>query len=51
MCEYDPETLPDFVGVKNNINPTVMVGHGLGPKDAADITNWMQKNGFTIQSA
>ncbi|WP_368762129.1 hypothetical protein [Klebsiella pneumoniae] len=48
MCEYDPDTLPDFVGVKNDINPNSWVGHGLSHENAAQIAKWMGENGFPI---
>lgn len=51
MCEYDPKTLPDFVRVDNEINPTQRVGFGLGQEHAADIINWMESNGFAIRSS
>jgi hypothetical protein len=50
MCEYDPDKLPDFVCVKNEMNPNSLVGYGLSREDAAHIIKWMTENGFYIPS-
>lgn len=48
MCEYDPDTLPDFVDVRNDINPASRVGYGLSHENASDIAKWMEEHGFPI---
>lgn len=48
MCEYDPEKVPEFVSVRNDIDPTRLIGYGLSHKNAADIAKWMEENGFPI---
>lgn len=48
MCEYDQETMPEFVSVRNDIDPISRIGYGLSPENAADITKWMEENGFPI---
>lgn len=42
MCEYDEKSLPDFVDVRNDIDPHTMIGYGLSKKDADKIAEWMQ---------
>lgn len=46
MCEYDPEKLPSFVKVNNDIKPETRIGNGLSPTNAAIIAEWMRENGF-----
>ena len=48
MCEYDPDKLPDFVRVKNEVNPNSLVGYGLSSEDASHIVEWMRENGFPL---
>lgn len=50
MCEYNPETIPEFVRIRNDINPTSLIGNGLSPENAANIAKWMEENGFPIPS-
>lgn len=48
MCEYNPDTLPDFVYVENEINPNSRVGYGLSHENALDIAKWMEEYGLPI---
>ena len=47
MCDYDPNTLPDFVDIRNDIDPMRLVGYGLSQEDAADIVKWMEENNLS----
>ena len=42
--------LPDFVCVKNEVNPNSLVGYGLSSEDASHIVEWMRENGFPLPS-
>ena len=44
MCDYDPNTLPGFVDVRNDIDPMRLVGYGLSQGDATNIVKWMEEN-------
>lgn len=47
MCDYDPNTLPDFVDVRNDIDPMRLVGYGLSQEDAINIVKWMEENNLS----
>lgn len=47
MCDYDPKTLPDFVRVRNDIDPMRLVGYGLSQGDAINIVKWMEENNLS----
>lgn len=44
MCDYDPNTLPGFVDVRNDIDPMRLVGYGLSQGNAINIVKWMEEN-------
>lgn len=47
MCDYDPKTLPDFVRVRNDIDPMRLVGYGLSQGDALNIVKWVEENNLS----
>lgn len=47
MCDYDPNTLPGFVDVRNDIDPMRLVGYGLSQGDAINIVKWVEENNLS----
>lgn len=50
MCEYEQDSLPGFININNNIDPSSRVGYGLSIDEATRITEWMIENGFKTES-